>query len=372
MDAHRRASDQQGRIHPFLTLALLALSSSCPGIRAIRLEVPPPPEDAGPPDAGPPLCVPSPIAATKDAPNLYFVLDHSGSMAWDGKWETVRSVVSDLMMSMGPNARFGAAMFPTSADGWCGAGAEVMPVRLGDSAGRASTALLHATTATPYGGTSTAGTLAALFPKLDALEGSTFVILATDGGANCNASLSCDVEECTANIDSVSFRCQPNQRPNCCAQRGVSGPAACLDTAAAIAAAGQLLEANIPTYVVGISGSSNYEDQLTQIARAGGTARAEAPHYYRVDDTDVQALEDALTQVVADILQSCQLTLSRAPMDATTLRVRQGDLGIAADSTNGWSLSGRRLRLNGSACHLWLAAGGRGLQVTEGCPSEAP
>ena len=47
------------------------------------------------------------------------------------------------------------------------------------------------------GGTPTAATLDDLAVELEALSGKTFAILVTDGGANCDASLTCDASACT-------------------------------------------------------------------------------------------------------------------------------------------------------------------------------
>ena len=45
-------------------------------------------------------------------PNMYFVLDRSGSMGESDKWDRVRLTVARLMRGLGPRANFGAAIFP--------------------------------------------------------------------------------------------------------------------------------------------------------------------------------------------------------------------------------------------------------------------
>ena len=55
-------------------------------------------------------CVDVPLFA--EAPNIYFVLDRSGSMAEDNKWGQVRQIVAQILRGLGPRANFGATLFP--------------------------------------------------------------------------------------------------------------------------------------------------------------------------------------------------------------------------------------------------------------------
>ena len=172
---------------------------------------------------------------------------------------------------------------------------------------------MNATTVAPVGGTPTAATLTALKPELEGFAGLTFVILATDGGANCDPNAVCDVDTCTANLDGVTITqktdagtaavvCQPLTPPNCCVPPPLgAGNLDCLDTQATTAAVAALKAAGIPVYVVGILGSAPYETMLDGLAQAGGTARATAPYYYRVDTADAQALTTALSEIAAKI-----------------------------------------------------------------------
>ena len=59
----------------------------------------------------------------------------------------------------------------------------------------------------------TAATRSALLPKLSALPGKVIVVLATDGGPNCNPDAMCDIGECQENIEG----CVPGE--TCCADR---------------------------------------------------------------------------------------------------------------------------------------------------------
>src|SRR5262249_15143549 len=108
-----------------------------------------------------------------DAPNLYFVLDASGSMA-GAPYNTVRVAAVDLVRKLGPLVNVGGAVFPRYANvDPCHVGGEVFPVTPGDPItgedGPTTTGFLKATLAAPAGGTPTAATLVALTPTLKAL-----------------------------------------------------------------------------------------------------------------------------------------------------------------------------------------------------------
>src|SRR5688572_22307526 len=138
----------------------------------------PPPVDAGTgfvnEDTGPPLCGKledgGPCGCLEldfltDVPNVYFVLDRSGSMLQDGKWDTIRGVLSSTLIKLGPRIRYGAAVFPQVGTS-CGAGGEVMGVRQGDrpagTIGPVVKEFSLATGISANGGTPTASTLVAL------------------------------------------------------------------------------------------------------------------------------------------------------------------------------------------------------------------
>ncbi len=87
------------------------------------------------PEGGVCACVDQPLLV--DPPNLYFVLDRSGSMAEMNKWINVQLALEKLTTSLGPRARVGAAVFPSpfpSANGnGCAPGGEVFAPRAGDA-----------------------------------------------------------------------------------------------------------------------------------------------------------------------------------------------------------------------------------------------
>ena len=323
-------------------------------------------------DGGPCGCVE--LSLLTDVPNLYFIVDRSGSMLEGNKLSAVRVAIGRVVSKLGPRASFGAALFPDTRVSTCAAGAEVMSVRRGDSpagkAGPTTLTLLATTNVAPGGGTPTAATVRALTDKLTSLKGRTYAIIATDGGPNCNEVRACDVNECMANIESAPG-CTPNAAPNCC-DGATYGPGNCLDAKATIDAVAALKAAGVPTYVIGVPGSGTYASLLDQVAEAGGTARATSPKYFRVDGTDDASLNSALAQIAAKTTATCVLPLSPDPPDPNRVNVYLDDVVVPKDPTNGWKLEGATVTLLGATCARVLSGEVLGLRVVSGCPTVPP
>jgi hypothetical protein len=306
-----------------------------------------------------------------EPPNIYFVLDHSGSMVAQDLWGTVSRVVLDTMRKIGRRGRFGAAMFPDArSEDQCAPGREVMSVRLGDPTGTygPTWTFLHSQLipSRPRGGTPTSATLEALRPTLTALPGKTFVVLATDGGPNCN-TLPCTTDRCMANIEGAG-NCTPNG-PNCC-----TGPntVSCLDADATESAVRRLRVSDISTYVIGVPGSGTYSTLLDALATSGGTARAGSPKYYRVDSAQQAEFSRALAQVVAKIVASCTISLSKPPEDPRKVNVYLDEAILSQAGPDGWTLDGQTVTLEGASCQKVLDGEVLDVRVVAGCKTFNP
>jgi len=367
------------RAHPYAFPDSGVTTGGGGGIDTGLMDGPPSPDAPG-------LCGNLVIPALEDPPNLYFIVDRSGSMSdnWPGssynKYQNARIAIGKVLRAIGHRVRYGAAVFPQPGgviDG-CGAGAEAFATQPGDPPGYAATgkdgpvlqALLGALNLLPSGGTPIAPTIAALSPTLTALEGKTFVVLFTDGAPNCNPSLLCPAESCSLNIEGFVVNDIPCVAPNnCCDQKVyLDGPLYCVDEAATQTEVANLAAAGIPTYVVGMPGSEAYSNLLDQLAVAGGTARPTAPLYYSVNDAE--NLADTLKQIGVKVAIKCSVDLESAPPDPNLVNVYFDENLVQLDPTDGWSwTSETSLEINGAACDKLKSGDVLQLQVVSGCPT---
>lgn len=393
------------RTAAFLPLAGLTLLSA---FAACGDERPPPPADAfnlsggtsgaggsgagssfldsgmtdGPPPADADACTNEVFEIIRDRPNLYFVLDRSGSMTDSipgglAKYVEARIAFGNLLRIIGHRVAYGAALFPGVNDpDLCAAGTPIMDVKIGDPPSTDGTDgpvlkefLARIGSATVTGGTPTSSTLEALRPTLSSLEGETFVLLATDGAPNCNTNAICGVDECIPNIEGlfITSSQQCDDTFNCCDEGlVVDAGANCIDRPASVAAVQGLNDVGIKTYVVGMPGSEQYATTLDQMAVAGGTAREQAPFYYAVDDT--AALTQALTQIGVEVAITCDIELAKPPDDPTLVEVYFDSSEVEQNSDDGWVfVSDTDIELRGDACATLKSGAVTQVQVTGPC-----
>ena len=317
-----------------------------------------------PPGCDAVLCGDTFLHEVTNPPNLYFLVDRSGSMsAFPAhssltKYDMARRVLGDLLRVIGHRVRFGAAIFPARPDS-CGPGQEVFAPTVGGlppCTGEADPVLADFLDAfrfyAPDGTTPTSAALADLRPELEALEGDTYLVVITDGAPNCNYDASCEASECTLNIEGVTIgghACTGSV--NCCdpARFGDGASGNCVDGDESERQVALLAKHGIPTYVIGMPGAEPYASVLSRLARAGGTARAGSTAYYAVNDR--AELEDALYSIGTGLAIKCSIDLDEEPPDPARVNVYfDGEL-VPADPDDGWSYAGTtRIVVNGQAC----------------------
>jgi hypothetical protein len=297
-------------------------------------------------------------------------------MAEDNKWGKVRLVVAKILRGLGPRANFGATLFPGFDDSEsCSAPRQVLPISPGDPPGAqdgpTTKKLLTATQSPPSGGTPTAQALRDVLEHLRSAKGKTFVILATDGGPNCNAGASCTVDLCQPNIESAP-NCAP-AGPSCCEPPN-GFRESCLDSAATTSAVAALKAAGIPVYVIGLPGTSapTYSKLLDTLATTGGTALPASPKYYKVDTSTEGVLLAALKKIAAKIVATCEFKLKEPPAQPNQVNVYLDEIVLPQDPTNGWKIDGETVTLLGDACTKVLSGDVLDVRIIAGCPTVEP
>jgi hypothetical protein len=345
------------------------------------------------------------VTATREPVNILLVCDKSGSMICKADpdststlWEATTTALEVALLSTNRNVHFGLQTYPKNVGLDCYPDCCAMPedeeegvtvpVAAGDDHREAILTQLNRTS--PGGGTPTADALAKAFSYYSTgsgrdLEGDRFVLLATDGGPNCNEGLECDVDECTLNIDD---QCELPNDGNCCE----SNTEGCLDDNGTLDQIKLLRGIGVDTFVIGLSGSEEYAVQLDSFAVAGGRARTGADEdYYKVGaEGSSDGLRKVLNKITRDLVQSCDIQLSESPQDPNKLNVavdcdviprgddpgdegEGGNGGDPADTTDFWDLdtntSPPTVRIRGDICDKIESEGVERVDIVRGCPT---
>ena len=342
----------------------------------------------------PNTCGTSSVEATVKTVNMMLVIDKSGSMAsgLDGteagmpsKWSGLQTALAQALPKVQDDINFGMVLFPAARaadaapndyENACvvdeGSAAVNVPITSGAAAITAISGQLKATK--PNGGTPTAKALKAAFDYFVTGEGATkpgdnYVLLATDGGPNCNSANSCNnqPDRCTCVIDSNG-----TNAATCCNNKGVL----CLDDDSVLTQIQALAAHNIPTFVVGVPGTELYSTYLDAFAEAGGKVNPDASQgtkYYKVEATGgVQGLVDVFSTITTQLVRSCDIDLKTPPEDPKKVNVAI-DCDVIKRSDDTWTLDTtsdpNKLLLKGATCERIQATGAKRVDVIYGCPS---
>ncbi|MGA9524471.1 MAG: VWA domain-containing protein [Myxococcaceae bacterium] len=279
------------------------------------------------PDEVPAGCGGELFEATRVPANFLIVLDHSGSMmsraGSQPKWVSAVNAVKSITQKHDGSIRFGLQMFSYSSR-TCHPGTEDVAIGPNNASAIAS--------ALPSGAdgnrTPIAGALKVANgnPALVDPDRSNNVLLVTDGEENCNGRPEDEV--------------------------------------------GELFAKGIKTYVVGF-GDEVDPQRLSEMAVAGGTARAGQTKYYQADDP--AALQAALDQVALGAM-GCEFKLATTPPDPASLYVYvNGDLQNRDPSKqSGWELNQatNRITLYGATCEKVASHPDSKVSIVYGCPDE--
>ncbi len=321
---------------------------------------------------GPIPCIPGRFTFELALTQLMFVIDRSGSMAFDleghadnppvtsipeqdKRWRILQGALQATITTFDQQIAMGAKFFPEvltpsdliDSEKSCrtDTGVGIPPAR-----GNAQKIISTFDTSQPRGGTPTseAVRIAAQFLTASRSIART-IVLATDGAPNCNGDLDADTCVCTSLVS--------------CASSPDRGRYSCLDDSRTIDTIRVIAnDQKIPVYVIGIGGTEKPEflKVLDDMAIAGGRPKPTTPRHYNVQSS--QDLKDALVSI-RDSVAKCTYLTPSAPTDPNAIRVEIDGVSIPRDQTktNGWDWIDQafgELAFFGDAC---LKAQGSGL-----------
>lgn len=371
---------------PFLPLALSACGAKT-GLLVPDADVPmdAPPDAFEPMDAGPDtnVCVPDGLSLIRRGAQVLFVIDRSNSMAGtlqgeepgpgeQSRWELVAVALEEALRESDDEMEVGAEFYPQTLPDRRVTAEEACTVETGvdliPDLNNVDSLLRFFGETSPRGGTPTAEALleaSEFYERRGRTPLPRFVVLATDGGPNCNPDTGVPADECLC-----------TGRPEDCLAPDI-GPYNCIDEARTLEVIGRLFrEQEIPVYVIGIDdpGRPDLADVLDRMALAGGVPREDGPRrFYRVREP--VDLRDALNRIT-DTISRCVFTLVPPPRAGVldSLRVFIDSTTIARDRSRseGWDFTAAdnsEISLFGGACERATASGGE-VEVVITCPDE--
>jgi len=342
-------------------------------------------------------CGASKISAAPPEVNILLVIDESGSMtskptgASVDKWSAMKTALGAALSDTKDRIDYGLELFPAPADpkkpiavactdNCCEMPALpgiTVPVEAGTTGVPKIVSALGASS--PGGGTPTAEALrrAADYYTKGAgakLKGDRYVLLATDGGPDCNSAISCSAATCTTNLDG---QCPLTNGGNCCDAMfgGNDAKSRCLDDDGTKTEINALATAGVKTFVVGIPGSEAYATALDGFALAGGEAATSGGHkYYAVAASGgTDALTTALETITKGVITTCRLVLGSTPPDLGKLNVKVDGTVIPQSGPDGWevdsSTSPPAVVLKGGTCADIEKNGAEMVVIEYGCPT---
>lgn len=303
---------------------------------------------------GPVACVPGTFAFQLAAPQLMFVLDRSGSMAYaldqnsvpplgqPTRWTVLRDALQQTLTPLNQQIAMGARFFPAeTANGASSTLACIQDpagVAISPALGNANAILNVFFRTEPEGGTPTAVALDLAAREVSASRAvARAIVLATDGAPNCNSDLEWQGCACTSSTDG-GCRLTPTN---------------CLDDARTVATVTDIASnQKIPVYVIGIGATTSFGAVLDAMAIAGGRPRAAIPRYYPAETP--AELANAFT-LVRDSVAKCSYITPSSPNDPDAITVVVGGGAVARDPNHldGWDWIDQaygHLQLFGAAC----------------------
>jgi len=340
------------------TLALVAALISCDG-GAIDGEpatgsdgsLPPPFPDAlispdgqgGLPEECGDQTIPISVEKKNDVPDLFLVVDKSGSMGstmipfdffGPTRWSVMQKTLGSLVDTFKGSIRFGLSLYPGNMT--CGPGAIDVSLQADNEETIKQRLALF-----PVGGTPTHATLAAVgdyLATVPPVPGGRYVLLATDGEPNCRSEL------------------EPKQET----------------LAETLAEVEKLAAAGYKVIILGFGDVVvDATAHLDALAAAGGFPNPSGPHKF-YPATSEQELKDALF-TIGEVIKPppCTYALDSAPPDLEKVTVTFDGQPVARSTqqTDGWDYTDGAAEITffGAACDKLQSGAVKQVQLRYGC-----
>lgn len=278
-----------------------------------------------------------------DPPDLLVVLDRSGSMTaappvfppvFDTKWNIMKNALISITTQKDQSIKFGLLEFPSDENCAADATAEV-PIALG----------AHTPFTTYFGSRSPGGNTPAHVALSSALSyyqsipvnpAGRYVLFATDGLPNC-----------------------------------LGGDPDTASDMATVAAVTALMNAGIPTYVLGFGTFGLNTGVLNDAAVAGGKAKSGTTKFYEANNANDLAM--ALQAIAGGIIvPSCTFQLASLPPDPDNVTVTINGVAVprSPSHTNGWDYHPNAMTITffGSYCSQIMMGSTTNVAFIYGCP----
>jgi len=296
---------------------------------------------------------------------VYLVIDRSGSMSETSatpgltKWEELNVALDTALTQFEAVIKFGVLTYPSNNE--CSTSGPQVGVALDNR----QAVLDELTSAVPAGGTPTAAALnnaASSLTDLGSSESPKIVILATDGGPNCNYFLDAS-PACTCAHATAEYCC--TNHPSAC----LFGYT-CLDDTHTVSVIGDLQSAGIETVVIGLAGTSEYEVLLNAMAVAGGLPQVGGSTDYYPAGNQSEII--SALQAIAVSFISCEIQLEEPPDFPDLVHIYMDGVEVEWDGSQsgGWDYtdsSNMVIELFGAACDTLQDGDEHNLTATFAC-----